>query len=172
MKEEIKLTEKQKRFADFYIECGNASEAAIKAGYSERSAKVIANENLTKPYLRKYINDCISNKDNERVASQDEVLEYFTRVLRGEEKDYTISQEQKPVIGKDGKKKGYETITVVIPIPPSLKERTSVAKELAKRYGLDKKYNFDERKLQIIENQAQKLDNDIYYEVDESDEED
>lgn len=53
----MKLTPKQQAFADYYIELGNATEAAIKAGYSEKTAKQIATENLSKPYLASYIKD-------------------------------------------------------------------------------------------------------------------
>ncbi len=44
----MKLTPKQKAFADYYIQTGNATEAAIKAGYSKKTARFIGNENLTK----------------------------------------------------------------------------------------------------------------------------
>jgi phage terminase small subunit len=46
----VKLTEKQKRFCDYYIETGNATEAAIRAGYSNKTARFIGAENLTKPF--------------------------------------------------------------------------------------------------------------------------
>ena len=52
-----KMTLKQQRFADEYIITANATQAAIKAGYSKKTAKVIANENLTKPYIKKYIDE-------------------------------------------------------------------------------------------------------------------
>lgn len=47
-----RLTEKQRRFADYYIETGNCTEAAIKAGYSKRTARVIGQENLLKPAIK------------------------------------------------------------------------------------------------------------------------
>ena len=50
-----KLTEKQKRFADYYIETGNGTEAAVKAGYSKKTARVIGQENLLKPAIKNYI---------------------------------------------------------------------------------------------------------------------
>jgi phage terminase small subunit len=53
----MKLTPKQQAFADYYIQSGNATEAAIKAGYSEKTAKQIATENLSKPYLASYIKE-------------------------------------------------------------------------------------------------------------------
>lgn len=48
-----KLTPKQKAFADYYIECENATEAAKKAGYSEKTANITGFENLRKPNIIK-----------------------------------------------------------------------------------------------------------------------
>lgn len=63
-----KLTPKQKAFADYYIETGNATEAAIKAGYSEKTAKVTGYENLTKPYLKSYIDKRMKELESARIA--------------------------------------------------------------------------------------------------------
>ena len=54
----MKLTIKQKKFADEYIICGNATQAAIKAGYSKKTAYQIGSANLQKQPLR-----LISRKD-------------------------------------------------------------------------------------------------------------
>ena len=67
----MRMTEKQKRFCDFYIETGNAKEAAIRAGYSEKTAKQIGQENLTKPDLRAYIDERLAELKNERQAVVD-----------------------------------------------------------------------------------------------------
>jgi phage terminase small subunit len=80
-----KLTEKQKRFIDYYVETGNATEAAILAGYSEKTAKQIGSENLSK--LDSYIKERLKPIDNKRIADADEVLQYLTAVMRGEVKD-------------------------------------------------------------------------------------
>ena len=103
-----KLTEKQKRFIDYYIETANATESAKRAGYSEKTAKNIGAENLTK--LNSYIQERLQEKENQRIASQDEVLEYLTKVMRGQEKDQ---------FGLDA----------------SLQDRTKCAELLGKRYG-------------------------------------
>lgn len=83
----MKLTPKQKAFCDYYIETGNASEAARRAGYSEKTARAIGQENLTKPAVMAYISDRMKNQDRERVASADEVIAFYTAVMRGEVKD-------------------------------------------------------------------------------------
>lgn len=106
-----KMTEKQKAFCDYYIETGNATEAAIKAGYSKKTAKVIGSENLTKPYLKQYIDERLAKIEDARIAKGEEVLQYLTKVMRGEEKDQ---------FGLDA----------------SLQDRTKAAELLGKRYRL------------------------------------
>ena len=60
-----KLTAKQKRFCDEYLKDLNATQAAIRAGYSEKTAKQIGQENLTKPYLKNYIEERMKQKESE-----------------------------------------------------------------------------------------------------------
>ena len=83
----MNLTPKQKAFADCYIECGNATEAARKAGYSEKTSRSIGAENLTKPDISAYIAARMQAQNEARVASADEVLQFFSSVMRGEVKD-------------------------------------------------------------------------------------
>lgn len=83
----MNLTPKQKAFADEYLICGNITQAAIKAGYSEKSARVIGQENLQKPAVLSYIEERQKQIDNSRIADVKEVLEFYSSVLRGEIKD-------------------------------------------------------------------------------------
>lgn len=103
-----KLTEKQKRFIDYYIETGNASKASEMAGYKGKNLNTIGAQNLAK--LSKFIKVKLGEKESTRIASQDEVLQYLTKVMRGEEKDQ---------FGLDA----------------SLQDRTKCAELLGKRYG-------------------------------------
>lgn len=105
------LTPKQKAFADYYIECGNASEAARRAGYSPKTAEKIGSENLKKPEVSAYIDERMTQQDAARVASADEVLRFYSSVMRGEEKD---------AFGLD----------------PSLADRLKAADSLMKRYAI------------------------------------
>ena len=116
-----KLTPKQKAFADYYIETGNATEAAIKAGYSKKTARVIGQENLQKPAIKAYIEERMNEKDKERIASQDEILEFLTKVVRGE------LTEQVPVLVGEGVQKLVEKDI-------SMKDRIKAAELLGKRY--------------------------------------
>lgn len=81
------MTPRQKAFADYYLESGNAAEAARRAGYSEKTARYIASENLTKPDISAYISERMADQTKERVASADEVLKFYTSVMRGEVSD-------------------------------------------------------------------------------------
>lgn len=81
------LNERQKAFADYYIQTGNATEAAIKAGYSEKTAYSIGNENLKKPEISAYIGERMAEQGEKRVADANEVIEFYTAVMRGEVKD-------------------------------------------------------------------------------------
>ncbi|MFJ6207329.1 terminase small subunit [Lysinibacillus sp. NPDC092081] len=65
-----KLTLKQQAFADFYIELGNATQAAIKAGYSQKTAYSIGDENLRKPEIKSYIEKRMEELIYERVAKK------------------------------------------------------------------------------------------------------
>lgn len=81
------MTPRQKKFCEYYIQSGNAAEAARKAGYSEKTARNIGQENLTKPDIQAYIRQIIGDQDKQRVADANEVLEFYSAVMRGEVKD-------------------------------------------------------------------------------------
>lgn len=81
------LTPKQKAFADYYIECGNATEAAKRAGYKDSSARQIGAENLSKPSISAYIAERQKQIEDSRIASAAEVQRFYSAVLRGEIKD-------------------------------------------------------------------------------------
>ena len=114
----MKLTEKQKRFADEYIISGNATQAAIKAGYSKKTARFVGAENLTKPNIKNYIDERLAKLESERIANAQEVLEYLTGVMRGDEKEEVMTE--------DG----------VSYREPSVKDRLKAAELLGKRHAL------------------------------------
>ena len=115
-----KLTVKQQKFCDEYIKSGNATEAALKAGYRSRTAYSIGNENLKKPELKKYIEEKIKELESAKLATAQETLEYLTSVMRGEQTETVVTA------------KGlYKNVEV------SAKDRITAAKELLKRYPVD-----------------------------------
>lgn len=81
------LTEKERIFADEYIKTTNATQSAIKAGYSEKSASSKGSQLLRKVKVRKYIDEIMEKRSKNTIATADEVLEYLTKVMNGEEKD-------------------------------------------------------------------------------------
>ncbi len=84
-----KLTEKQTKFVDYYIETGgNATEAARRAGYKKPNPQGC--ENLAKPSVKSAIDARLAELKSQRTADATEVLEYLTSVLRGQQKDETI----------------------------------------------------------------------------------
>ena len=81
------LTKKERIFADEYIKTTNATQSAIKAGYAENSASATGSKMLRKPKVRQYIDAVMNERSKNTIATADEVLEYLTRVMCGEEKD-------------------------------------------------------------------------------------
>lgn len=117
------MTPRQKKFCDEYLISGNATDAAIKAGYSPKTAKVIASENLTKPDLKAYIDEQLAQLHSEKIADAEEVLKYLTSVMRGEH------TEEVPLLCGDG----MQTLT---PKEVGAKERIKAAELIGKRFGL------------------------------------
>ena len=122
-----KLTEKQKRFADYFIETGNGTEAAIKAGYSKKTARVIGQENLLKPAIKNYIDEKLEEMSSKRIASANEVMELLTSAARGE-----LEEE---VVVVEGEGDGCSTART-IKKQIGAKDRIKAAELLGKRYRL------------------------------------
>jgi len=122
----ILLNEKQQLFADYYIETLNATQSAIKAGYSEKTAYSQGQRLLKHVEIKDYIEGIMEKKDSERIASQDEILEILTKIIRGEETEelYTMSGD------KINKK-------------PKISDRLKAIELLGKRYNLFDKDNID-----------------------------
>jgi len=126
VKKKDKLTLKQKRFADEYIISGNATQSAIKAGYSKKTAGVIAVENLEKPNIKAYIDKRLKELDDKAIAKQEEVLQYLTAVMRGQSKS--------AVVVIEGLGEGLSEARLINKTPDE-KDRIKAAELLGKRYG-------------------------------------
>ena len=120
------MTEKQKIFADEYIICLNATRAYKKA-YPNVKKDEVARANgsrlLTNANVKAYIDEQLEKLKSERVADQQEVMEYLTAVMRGKKTEPLL------VLDGEGKQK------VVDAIPP-IQARTKAAELLGKRYRL------------------------------------
>ncbi len=113
------MNDRQKAFADYYIECGNATEAARKAGY--RHPKQQGSRLLTNVDILGYIKSRTVPAEQKRIASGDEVLKFFTRVMNGEE---------------DG---------------ASMPDRISAGREILKRDVADRKMEIELLKLEYMQ---------------------
>lgn len=130
----MKLTPKQKKFADEYIKTGNATQSAIEAGYSKKTAQVIGAENLSKPMVKSYIEERMAEIKSKRIMDIEEAVEILTSIARGELKETVVV----------GTPVGAETFEK----EADLKTRISALKEIMKRYpGNDK----------LVEQQIRKL---------------
>lgn len=119
-----KLTAKQKKFALEFLISGNITDAAKKAGYSERSARQIGSLNLTKPNVVEYMNEILEKTKSEEVATTEEVLEFLISVMRGD-------------------------IAEQFGLDPAITDRTKAAQLLMKRFNDDQRMNLELTKLEI-----------------------
>lgn len=123
----MNLTPKQKAFADEFLKCGNATEAAKRAGYSKQSARQMGTENLSKPSISSYIQERQKQIDDEHIADIAEIQRFYSSVLRGEVKDQ---------FGLDA----------------SLETRIAAGRELMKRFEKAETNKNDSRGITIINN--------------------
>ncbi len=117
-----KMTAKQQRFCDEYLIDLNATQAAIRAGYSEKYAHTNAAKLLQITTVKDFIAARMAEKESELIADQDEVLRFLTAVMRGENKDERVSW------NADGEISYIEV--------RQQSNQIKAAEMLAKRYGL------------------------------------
>ena len=157
----MKLTEKQRRFVDYYVETGNASEAARRAGYSEKTAGWIGQENLQKPTIKAAIDARLKELEDKRIAKADEVMQFLTSTLRGEVK------EERVVVEGTGEGRSDARI---IKVQVSARDRLEAAKSLLKRYPMQLDAKEQKLRLQKLEAEmraAEKVDDDAVTIVDD-----
>ena len=138
-----KMTAKQQRFCDEYLIDLNATQAAIRAGYSEKTAAVIATENIRKPNIRDYIEKRMAEKEESLIAKQDEVMKYLTAVMRRELSEHmvvTVSEEKsyyEPDSNGTMRKRTEKRETPeIVEIPARLADANKAAELLGKAYTL------------------------------------
>lgn len=115
----LKLTIKQRKFADEYIRLGNSTQAAINAGYSKKTARQIGADNLSKVYIREYINEKMDALDKKKTMQIKEIMEELTSIARGEIKEERLD--------KDGH---------IVETRPLFADRLKAMDMLGKRYGM------------------------------------
>lgn len=132
------LTHKQQAFVDEYLIDLNATQAAIRAGYSKRTAKQIGTENLAKPDISRAIKERMDEKESKLIAKQDEVLRLLTATARREEKESVVVTIKKSVSKwVDGKKQTVEEEEPkIVEIPAKLMDANKARELLGKYYAL------------------------------------
>ena len=117
------LNEKQQRFADEYLIDLNATQAAIRAGYNQKTAAAQASRLLKNVNVSAYIKEQMAQKEEDTIASADEVMKYLTSVIRGKSRSH--------VLARDGLGADY-----IMEKPPDEKERLKAAELMGKRHQL------------------------------------
>jgi len=121
------MRDKQKRFADEYLIDCNATQAAVRAGYSPKRADSTGCRLLGRPDVRTYIDEQLESLSCDKIAEAREVMEYLTAVLRGESRAEIV------VIESQGEGR---TRARHLDKAPDEKERLKAAELLGKRYGI------------------------------------
>ena len=121
------MNRRQKRFVDEYLVDLNATQAALRAGYSSKTAVNIGYENLTKLYIVEAIEKRMTELQDSKVAEIREVLEFLTAAMRGDIEEAVVVNES---FG-DGTSNA-KTIFKQLPA----KDRLKAAELLGKRYGM------------------------------------
>ena len=120
----MRLTTKQRLFADEYIKSGNATQSAIKAGYATKAAYRTGSENLRKPQIKAYIDAKMAEIESRKIADAKEAMQAITAIARGE-----TTETQAQINPLTGEWKKTE-------VPADLKTRLTAWREILKRYPL------------------------------------
>ena len=80
-----KMTLKQQRFADEYIISGNIEQSALNAGYSANYSRSQSHKLLANVGIKNYIDKRLKEIESKKTATQQEVIQYLTSVMRGEQ---------------------------------------------------------------------------------------
>ena len=120
------MTPKQHKFCDEYIKTGNATQSAINAGYSKKTAKQIGQQNLTKLDLKTYINWRVKTISDNTIATAEETLGILTKIVRGEHTEQVTTAEGE-----------------IIEKYPDTNQVIKASAEILKRYPLAKDININ-----------------------------
>lgn len=140
-----KLTEQQKQFVQELIKTNyNATQAAINAGYSKKTAYAQAARLLKNVKVLEYKEKLLEELKKDSIASIEEILEYYTRVMRREEKEsvvVTIKEKitgmvKNPETGKMEKRTIEKEKAEIVEIPTKISDANKAAEMLGKNFGI------------------------------------
>lgn len=138
------MTKRQKKFAEYYAQSGNATQSMIKAGYSEKNAGQNADKIIKNPKVYEYIKK-ISKEMEEKERAESE-----KRILTAKERQYILSE-----IAADAENEPNERIKAIdtlnkmtgeyiVKIDAEIKDRKNVA-DVLEKYFKQRKSNNDSR---------------------------
>lgn len=134
------MNERQRRFADEYIICGVAEEAAIKAGYSKNYARAQSHKLLSNVGISEYIQNRMEELQDEKILTQKQVLVMLSEIASGQAKETVVVTTKvgvlkfDPVSGKSVKV--YDEIPQLVEYPTKNSDRNKALELLGKNYRL------------------------------------
>lgn len=118
----MKLTPKQKKYIEFYVESETKIESAIRAGYSPTSAASSSDKNMKNPIIADEIDRKLKEKARKQFATTDDVMKFYTQLLKGEMEEEVVVL----VRNSDG-----TTKPKIVNKKASIRDRGNAAKELS-----------------------------------------
>ncbi|PTJ03655.1 terminase small subunit [Staphylococcus simulans] len=147
-----KLTRRQELFIEEYLIDLNATQAAIRAGYSQKTARSQGQRMLTKVDIQQAISERMEEKKSDIIMKQDEILERLTSQARREEKDYQVMLSEHLVKNDKGSVIGVERKPEVVEVPTQNKDAIKALETLGKYYTMwtDKTVTESTERIQIV----------------------
>lgn len=114
-----KLNDKQKRFCEEYIIDLNATQAAIRAGYSEKTARQIGTENLSKLVIQEYIQQLQIERSKRTEITADRVFKELAHIAFDDISNYLDYRTEKVIVDRDDDGKPIQEYRTIIDMKDS-----------------------------------------------------
>lgn len=156
-----KLTDRQQKFCDEYLIDLNATQAAIRAGYSEKTAKSIGQRLLTYVDIQNYISERKQDRVERTEITQDMVLKELALIAFSKATDYANvvektaytqnkDGERVPMLDSEGKPVTYKTVDVVKTEELTEDQKRVLASIKEGKYGIEVKLHDKEHALELL----------------------
>ena len=132
----MKLPKRQELFVAEYIVDLNATQAAIRAGYSRKTARSQGQRLLTNVDIQNAIREVMEKKEEELIMKQNEILIRLSEQARREAIEYQVVLAEKPSFDDDGNFLGMEKHPLTVEMPTQNKDAIRALELLGKRYAL------------------------------------
>ena len=129
------MNERRKRFVDFYIQTGNASEAARLAGYSKQNSNRIGDRLLTNVDIRAEVDRRLAELKTQRTADTQEILEHLTAVVRGELTEEIVTASGKKLTAKVSERDRLRASELLLRVCGAFKERLDVKVDSTEQFA-------------------------------------